>query len=129
MTNPAGRNLHVAILEHNSRPVELVRNNELAEIWPSLVYDPSVDVELCVTEKRPRHLYEPGRSISIDARKLTRSPRVIEERAVFEVMIRMMMGDKDVTNPVERHARRNQLLRDAVAAIYDVRNVVDQDQS
>src|SRR5262245_24033852 len=40
----------------------------------------------------------------------------------------MMMGDEDVAHAVERHARLDQLSRDAIAAINNIGNLVDEQE-
>ena len=100
-------------------------SKKLSRIGHALIRHSRLDVELHVVEKAFRHSLQTFWSISVNVRRSFRLPRVVEQRAVFEIVIRMMMCDENVAQPVERHAGANQLSRNSVAAVDDVRNVVD----
>jgi hypothetical protein len=105
-----------------------VHSYQLARITDAFVDYPCVDVEFHVIEKVAGHAPEADWSVSVNAWRLSRRPGVVEQRAVFQIMIRMIVCDENVPQPVKRDSRVDQLTRNAIAAIDDVRNIVDEQQ-
>src|ERR1041385_9167638 len=105
-----------------------MRRAQLARIRAAFVYNAHVDIKLLILEKLLGHLRETRWTIRVDLRGQTRDPRVIDQRSKLEIVIRVVMRDKDVAQPVERDTRSDQLLRHTVTAVDQVRNVVDQER-
>ncbi|GCC48834.1 hypothetical protein chiPu_0033188, partial [Chiloscyllium punctatum] len=64
----------------------------------------------------------------MDRRRKARCPGVVEQIAVFEIVVGMVMADEDVFHRGNRHAGGDQLPADAHAAINDKGGVVDDEQ-
>jgi len=105
-----------------------VNRQLLAWIGNALVDDTRVDIEFHVVEKVTRHALQADGSIGVHARRFPRRPGVIEQRAILEIVIRMIVSDENVTQPIERDSGIHQLTRYAIAAIDDIRHIVNEKQ-
>src|SRR5438876_5413710 len=125
MAHATTRYRHFVVLHDDTLAIKFVHENHFARIKPAFIFKTRLDIELLVTEKVLSHFTQTGRTIGVNTDSLGGNARVIEQRAVLEVMIRVMMRDEDVAQSVERNTCRNQLPRYTIAAINDIKNVVN----
>ena len=96
MAHAATRDLHVLVTHHDARLVEFMHRNQLAQVQLTFVHDAGVDVEFLVCKKILRELLQPRGSISINMNRPASNPRVIDQWAVLEIVIRMVMSNENV---------------------------------
>src|SRR2546427_3457241 len=96
MAHAATRDRHIIVLHHDARLVEFMCGNQLAQVKLTFVNDASVDVEFLVFKKILRQLLQPRGSISINMNRPASNPRVIDQWAVLEIVIRMVMSNENV---------------------------------
>ena len=101
MSYPATGYLHVIVLHDNAGTIEFMNENHLAWIGSAFVHEPRFDIELLIIKEVPRQLAQTGRTISVNVNGSGRDGGIVEQRAVLEVVIRMMMGDENVAQPIE----------------------------
>jgi hypothetical protein len=122
------RDLHVRSLQHYAVVRDVFRDQQFARIGTAFVLDPRLDVEPVQFPERFRHRLDALRTERVDRCRQARRPGVVEQIAVFEVVIGMVVGDEDVLHRRNRHTGRHQLAADAHAAIDHERRIVDHDK-
>jgi hypothetical protein len=114
-------------LHDRAAVAQLVDLNQRSEWWPSFVGDARPDVKRVHLEEQRRHLLERWWAPRVDTRPESARPREPDQVAVVRVVIGVMVGDEDVAQLRQGHAGQDQLPGDTVAAVDDVRCVVDED--
>src|SRR5262249_55492984 len=103
MPNQTGADLHGIVLQDEARRIEVVSGDELSKIRSPFVHNSSFDVEPYVVEEGFSHLLQSRRTIGINADRHPRSPGIIQQGSVFEVVIRVMMSNEDEAHFIDRH--------------------------
>ncbi len=106
MSHETRTNLHVVIRHHDTRLSHLMSRDQTMRIRTSLIYDADVDIKLLILEEVAGERVHPSWPIRVDLRRLTRNPRVVQQRTEIEIVIRMMMRDEDVAHSIKGHAGR-----------------------
>src|SRR5437870_4483491 len=101
MAYPATRDLHIIVPHYHTRLVKLMNENHLAKVGPAFVHNAGLDIEFLVFKEILRQLSQPNRSISLNVNRPAGHPCVVEQRAVLEIVIRMVMSDENVAQAVE----------------------------
>jgi hypothetical protein len=125
MVDERGRYPHLTVVQYDARAVEIVDAEQRRQRHAPFVGDSRFDVCRVERKKLRCHPGQRRRPPAIDRRLEAGRPGQEEQVAIVRVVIRVMMRDEDVADRSQRHIRRDQLPRDAVPAIDDVRRVVD----
>jgi len=115
---------HVSRLQHHAIFGDVFGDQKLAQVGTAFVLDAGFDIEPVQFEKRFRHRLDALRAERMDRRRKSRGPGIIDEIAVFEIVIGMVMADENVSHRFQRHARGDKLATDAHPAIDHERRVV-----
>ena len=127
MIDECSGDLHVVVRHHDATIANLVWVNQRHERRPAFVCNPRIDIVGVHLEEQLRHLLERRWSPRVDSGVQAGGPRQPDQIAVVSVMVGMLMGQEDVPQRIEGHAGKGQLPGDAVAAVDDVRDAVDDD--
>ena len=72
------------------------------------------------------HFIHPRMAIGVDPPFESGRPGIIHKAAVFQVVVRMMVGNKNGAQGFERNISEGRLAAGPIAAVHHVRNFVDQ---
>ena len=83
--------LDVTRLQHHAVVRDVLGDQQFARVGTAFVVDPGLDVELVQLPKRLCHRFDALRAERVDRCRETGGPGVVEQIAVFEIMIGMVM--------------------------------------
>jgi hypothetical protein len=88
------------------------------------VRDPDIDIIGIQIKEGFRYLLKGRGSVSIDSSFEPGYPCIVRKVSIFEIMVRMVMGDENVFQSRKVNTSKNQLPADTSSTINDVRNVI-----
>ena len=115
-------------LQHHAVGIDVLGDQQLAQVGPAFVGDARLDVELVHLPIGFRHRFGALGTERMDRRFQPGRPGVIGEVAVFEIVIRVQVAEQDVFDRVQRDFRGGELMTDTHAAIEHDRRVVHHNQ-
>ncbi len=118
---------HVVVFQDHAGFAQFVRTDQGHEGWPAFVRDAGIDVVGVHFEEQPGHAVERGRAPGIDVVLQAGGPGEKQQVAVIGIVVGVLVGEEDVTDGGEGQAGLRVLAGDAVAAIDDIGDVVDED--
>ena len=116
-----------AIVQHDPWGREIVWSQKRRQRDASLIGDARVDVGSIHGEVLRGHVRQRCRTPAIDRRLKASRPCQKQQIAEIRVVIRVMVRDEHVTDRSERYVSGDQLPGHAVAAVHDIRRVVDEE--
>ena len=116
-----------AIVQHDPWSREIVWSKQRRQRHASFIGDARLDVGSIHGEELRGHLHQRCRAPAINRRLKASRPCQEQQVAEIRVVIRVMVCDEDVTDRSERYVRGDQLPGHTVAAVHDIRRVVDED--
>jgi hypothetical protein len=127
MVGERRRDRHHVVLHHHAPFRELVDLDQRRQRDAPFVRAARLDVKGVHLEEEPGHPLERRGTPGVDARAQPGSPGEPDQVAVVGVVVRVVVGQEHVAQPVEGDTGQDELARDAVAAVDHVGRVVDQD--
>src|ERR1051325_1876411 len=102
MAHSTRRDPDLVVSHHRASSLEFVNGNYRAWIRVAFVGHPRFDVELLIFQEVAGQLAQANWAVSVDVALLSSDPSVVNQCAVLEVVIGMMMRDENVAQTVER---------------------------
>ena len=122
------RHGHVVGLQHDAVVLDILGGQQFADVGPAFVLDARLDVEAIQFPVGAGHAHQTLWAERMDRRRQPCRPGIVDEIAVFEIVVGVVVADEDVLDRRDRHAGGDQLAADAHAAIDHDRRVVDDQQ-